>query len=635
MRSPLSRLVRVPLTSLRVKVVLLFVVPLVTVVTIAGAAVVGLGHSSQQSADMYQNALDMQAGADVVDATHDGYEVALLLIAAVDEAELRRHDSHLVNDLIPRFERVLSVERLDDAHEREQAARVAAGWQEFLRLWRNGDYHRAATTRELALANQNQARRTEAIFEPMNAAAKAWAASATDEAAASYRLVEQTRDRTQVAVLALILVALVGCLGAARALTRSLLGRIGAYSNFAVSVARGDQTGELTVHGADELTQLGGALNELVRRQRQQREYEATRNEFVDTLAHAENEHETHDLMKRQLERAVPGCTATVLRRNNSNSRLDAVTDLAADGALRARLDESSCPRSCLAIRLGRRQEQDGQRSTLTHCSICSTSDGSPSTCQPVTVSGEVIGSVLVQLAGPLTESDRTAVQDTVTRAAPVLANQRTLALAEHRANNDALTGLANRRALDDTLKRMVAQATRAGQPLAALLLDLDHFKQLNDRYGHSKGDEALAVTGAALRAALREGDFVARYGGEEFAVLLPATDGDGARHVAQTLLHAVRATTVPGVDSPITVSIGLAVLPVDAEDARSLLRLADRALYTAKLNGRNRVESAFVPNLVQEDARAGTSAPNCRVPAQPSPGVPGPALVPEGPLAE
>jgi diguanylate cyclase (GGDEF)-like protein len=178
-------------------------------------------------------------------------------------------------------------------------------------------------------------------------------------------------------------------------------------------------------------------------------------------------------------------------------------------------------------------------------------------------------------------------------QAAPVLANLRNLAIAALRAATDSLTGLPNARAVGDTVKRMVAQAGRTSRPLAAALLDLDHFKQVNDTFGHGRGDDVLAAVGAALRDGLRESDFIGRMGGEEFVMLLPATDRAGAVAAAEKIRAAVAAITVPGVQRQITISIGIAVIPEHAGDADGLLREADRALYTAKERGRNRVEVA------------------------------------------
>jgi len=128
--------------------------------------------------------------------------------------------------------------------------------------------------------------------------------------------------------------------------------------------------------------------------------------------------------------------------------------------------------------------------------------------------------------------------------------------------------------------------------PLALALLDLDHFKQINDTYGHGVGDDALAAFGTTVRAVLRASDFVGRHGGEEFVVLLPETERAQALTVAEKVRSAVATITIPDVDRPITVSIGVAVFPDDATEAATLLRQADRALYLAKANGRNRIEN-------------------------------------------
>ena len=139
----------------------------------------------------------------------------------------------------------------------------------------------------------------------------------------------------------------------------------------------------------------------------------------------------------------------------------------------------------------------------------------------------------------------------------------------------------------------MVAQAARTGGSLTAVVLDLDNFKQINDEHGHARGDDVLAAAATALKSTLRVSDFVARAGGEEFVVLLPDTGLDGALVVAENLRAAIQAMAVPGLGAPVTASFGVAVHPEDARDGEGLLRSADRALYLAKSNGRNRVEAA------------------------------------------
>ncbi len=132
-----------------------------------------------------------------------------------------------------------------------------------------------------------------------------------------------------------------------------------------------------------------------------------------------------------------------------------------------------------------------------------------------------------------------------VIQTAPILGNLRTLAMAEMRAATDALTGLPNKRALQDTVKRMVAQASRQGSPLAALMCDLDHFKTVNDLFGHASGDAVLAAVAAVFSDTVRSSDFGGRYGGEEFLVLLPSNGIEGALGIAERIRSGVAGRQV------------------------------------------------------------------------------------------
>jgi diguanylate cyclase (GGDEF)-like protein len=139
--------------------------------------------------------------------------------------------------------------------------------------------------------------------------------------------------------------------------------------------------------------------------------------------------------------------------------------------------------------------------------------------------------------------------------------------------------------------EREVAHAGRTVAPMSAVMFDLDHFKQVNDRFGHGAGDDVLAGVGEALRAILRDSDFGGRYGGEEFLLLLPGTDQHGALEVAEKLRATIESLDFPQPDLTVTASFGIATYPLDALDADGLVRMADRALYAAKARGRNRVE--------------------------------------------
>jgi diguanylate cyclase (GGDEF)-like protein len=162
----------------------------------------------------------------------------------------------------------------------------------------------------------------------------------------------------------------------------------------------------------------------------------------------------------------------------------------------------------------------------------------------------------------------------------------------EHLSHHDALTGLLNRRAIEYLLDREDQRLQRFGDPYSVLLIDIDHFKRINDRLGHAAGDAVLCAVARTLQIKAREVDRVARYGGEEFCVLLPHTLHEGALQAAERLREAVAQTSIPWNDELISVSIstGLACAAEAGESLQSLLTRTDEALYQAKGEGRNRV---------------------------------------------
>ena len=170
----------------------------------------------------------------------------------------------------------------------------------------------------------------------------------------------------------------------------------------------------------------------------------------------------------------------------------------------------------------------------------------------------------------------------------------------EHLSHHDALTGLLNRRAFEHVLEREVVRMQRYGEPFTLLMLDVDHFKRINDCYGHAAGDAVLCAVSATLREHAREVDRVARFGGEEFCLMLPQTLHEGALLAAERLRHAVSQTTIAwnGELIRVTISTGLATSQGKDETLSSLLHRADEALYQAKAEGRNRVVCAPILQL-------------------------------------
>jgi diguanylate cyclase (GGDEF)-like protein len=402
-------------------------------------------------------------------------------------------------------------------------------------------------------------------------------------------------------------------------LVRAIVFRVRGYSRFARQVAEGRAERAVVVTGNDELSDLGVALNVMVTSGTKERERDHAQAEFSEAMQLTESEEEANELLRRQVERTVPGSEVLTLNRDNSGDRLYPTRELAAGSSLAPRLAQAT-PRSCLAVRFARTHGESRASEPLIRCEVCG-GTAEFSTCEPLLVGGEVIGAVLASHPRPISRSEEDTLRRSVTQAAPVLGNLRNLAIAERRAQTDALTGLPNKRQVADVVRRTVAHASRSFSPLAALALDLDHFKPVNDTFGHAAGDDVLAAVGSTLKTACRESDFVGRAGGEEFLILLPDTGLEAAKQVAEKVRHAVSTISVPTVERAITTSIGVAVMPDDAGDATTLLRNADRALYAAKKNGRNRVECFSremlepTPARVRRPGDAGptSAAPNGR----------------------
>lgn len=326
---------------------------------------------------------------------------------------------------------------------------------------------------------------------------------------------------------------------------------------------------------------------------RQERRRDRVAQELRELLQVSASVQESDMLLIRHVQRVVPGAGAAVLTRGGEgDDELEPVIvdDLDAT-PLRGLNTARLTPRSCLAMRLSRSYDRTAAEQPLLACEVCG-AVAAEIACEPLLVGGQVIGAMLVGHASPISVHARAALHQAVTQAAPILANQRNLALAERRAISDALTGLPNRRAADETIKQLAALAGRSLNPLSIVLLDLDRFKQLNDQHGHDAGDKALATVGQVLSSSLRASDFAARYGGEEFLMVLPDTDRRGAVEVAEKVRRALERIELPRVGA-LTGSFGVACLPEDAAEPEQLIRRADRALYAAKARGRNRVESA------------------------------------------
>jgi diguanylate cyclase (GGDEF)-like protein len=207
---------------------------------------------------------------------------------------------------------------------------------------------------------------------------------------------------------------------------------------------------------------------------------------------------------------------------------------------------------------------------------------------------GEHLGTLLFQRKQRFDEEELACLESLLVCLLFPMRNALLYRVATQSALRDPLTGAGNRIAMDQTLMREIEVAARHKQPLSLLMLDIDHFKHVNDTYGHSSGDEVLRAIAQVVKGQLRNIDRVFRYGGEEFLVVLSNTGRDAAEAIGERLLQATRDLLYPELEHPLalTISLGCSTL-VSGESADSLLRRADGALYVAKRLGRNRLAMA------------------------------------------
>jgi diguanylate cyclase (GGDEF)-like protein len=216
-------------------------------------------------------------------------------------------------------------------------------------------------------------------------------------------------------------------------------------------------------------------------------------------------------------------------------------------------------------------------------------SDGSFA-CVPLELHGRLVGlfNVLRPRAGSITDGDVKLLRSLASYTALAISHAEATIQLRELSVTDELTGVANRRLLMERLTREIDRARRGERPLTALMLDLDHFKRVNDELGHAAGDQVLRAVARAVLDGVRRVDTVGRYGGEEFVVLLPEVSKAQGLTVAEKLRTTVHDLEPGGIR--LTVSIGVAAFPQDATNGAELVEAADRALFAAKRSGRDRV---------------------------------------------
>ena len=311
---------------------------------------------------------------------------------------------------------------------------------------------------------------------------------------------------------------------------------------------------------------------------------------MTDMLQSAADYADANAVVHATAEELLPGFGGALYVFNNSRDRLDLSGSW--NWPEDARPPAAITPSQCWALKRGK-PHLNGGGSSLG----CGHHPAGTTALEiPMAARGEILGLLIVRAGGP----DAVGQLRGRERLAAVLADSMSLALSNialreklrTQALRDPLTGLYNRRYMEDALERHASLSESSHKPMAVIMIDLDHFKRLNDEHGHAAGDAVLRETAAAIIGAIRPSDIACRYGGEELVVILPDCGLDDAMARAEMLrarieslsdIHAMR----------ITASFGVAAAPDAAPDGSSLIAAADAALYRAKAAGRNRVEAA------------------------------------------
>jgi len=314
--------------------------------------------------------------------------------------------------------------------------------------------------------------------------------------------------------------------------------------------------------------------------------------EMADVLQSATDHGDANAVLRATAAELVPGFAGALYIFNNSRDRLVLST---AWGREQEDMHETVNPGACWALKRGKPHlnRADGRKLCCDHHL------GSEALLEiPMIARGEIVGLLQLFAEG----EDAEARLDSVRELGSALADGMSLALANmalreklrNQALRDPLTGLYNRRYMEDSLQRFVRLAERENREVSVVMVDLDHFKKLNDEHGHAFGDQVLRESAHALVSALRETDIVCRYGGEELVVILPDCNIERAADKAELLRQRIEGLRETH-KAEISASFGVASIPHTSGGVTDLLAAADAALYKAKQNGRNQVQKAPV----------------------------------------
>jgi diguanylate cyclase (GGDEF)-like protein len=305
---------------------------------------------------------------------------------------------------------------------------------------------------------------------------------------------------------------------------------------------------------------------------------------------------EAYKIIARDLPRLISGSGGALSIISNSRDIVEAELTWGRDTNVITPLFE---PKDCWALRSGRVHDS----TNLPICNHWTIPKGDPMpngcACIPMVAAGETLGVLSIYTQEPFDDLQRKLLGAATEQIALALANLRLRQLLNDLSIRDALTGLFNRRYMEESIGRELARARRSGERIGFLMIDTDFFKKFNDTYGHETGDAVLRELGGMFRAQLRAHDIPCRYAGDEWLMILVGKELDlenATRRAEELRILATRLRVQSGgqLIGNITLSIGVSLFPDHGEDKDAILKAADRALYRAKEAGRNRVEIAM-----------------------------------------
>ncbi|MFS8487664.1 diguanylate cyclase [Xanthomonas campestris pv. raphani] len=321
---------------------------------------------------------------------------------------------------------------------------------------------------------------------------------------------------------------------------------------------------------------------------------------YSGLLQNCRNAEEALEITARTIAPLVPGVSGAVYLLRASRDRAEQV---AAWGTLADGERGSIAPEECWALRRDRTHlVEDASVGMVCQHAGVNLPPHASTVCIPLSAQGTQLGMLALRGDNAQELASLTVAEAAAEQLSLALHNLRLRETLRQQSIRDPLTGLFNRRYLEEALNHELSRCTRRVQPLSVLMLDVDHFKQFNDLHGHSGGDRVLAAIGELLLTQTRGEDICCRYGGEELTIILPEVDLATASAMAEKLRAGIDGLQVmaDGVSLPkITASFGVATFPGHAGNAAQLLRKADEALYRAKQAGRNQVVSAVTPGSV------------------------------------